>query len=101
MDLLETAANYQLAFTLPGPAGATPFQCQDPYTASSTTGDDGNDGDTLDTLLNLGMGLSLVLNSLNRSLGQDDAYPFALSTPVLDKLRFVHGVVRRKGREQS
>jgi hypothetical protein len=37
--------------------------------------------------------LTLLLNSLNRSLGQDDAYPFALSSRALDKLRFVHKVI--------
>jgi hypothetical protein len=34
-----------------------------------------------------------VLNNLNRGMGLQDAYPFVLSTPVLDKLRFVHEVV--------
>jgi hypothetical protein len=34
-----------------------------------------------------------VLNNLNRGLGLPDAYPFVLSTPVLDKLRFVHDIV--------
>jgi len=37
--------------------------------------------------------LTYVLNSLNRSVGMPDAYPFTLSTPVIDKLRFVHDVV--------
>jgi hypothetical protein len=35
-----------------------------------------------------------VLNSLNRSIGMPDSYPFKLSTPVLEKLEFVHKVVR-------
>jgi hypothetical protein len=38
--------------------------------------------------------LTYVLNNLNRCMGQPDAYPFVLSPPVLDKLRFVHEVVR-------
>ena len=38
--------------------------------------------------------LTYVLNNLNRSMGQPDAYPFVLSTPALKKLRFVHEVVR-------
>lgn len=37
--------------------------------------------------------LTYVLNSLNRSVGMPDSYPFTLSTPVLDKLRFVDKVV--------
>lgn len=92
MDLLETAANYRLMFTLNGLTGPTTVECQDPY----ALGDDSASPDALSALLNQGMGVSLVLNSLNRSLGQDDAYPFALSTPVLEKLGFVHGVVGRK-----
>ena len=38
--------------------------------------------------------LTYVLNNLNRCMGLQDAYPFVLPTPVLSKLRFVHGVVR-------
>jgi hypothetical protein len=37
--------------------------------------------------------LTYVLNNLNRGMGLQDAYPFVLSTPALDKLRFVHKVV--------
>jgi hypothetical protein len=35
-----------------------------------------------------------VLNSLSRSIGMPDSYPFTLSTPVLEKLGFIHKVVR-------
>lgn len=38
--------------------------------------------------------LAYVLNSLNRSVGMPDPYPFTLSTPAIDKLRFVHDVVQ-------
>ena len=38
--------------------------------------------------------LTYVLNSLNRSIGMPDSYPFKLSTPVLEKLEFVHKVVK-------
>jgi hypothetical protein len=37
--------------------------------------------------------LTYVLNSLNRSVGTPDSYPFKLPTPVQEKLRFVHKVV--------
>jgi len=37
--------------------------------------------------------LTCVLNNLNRSMGMQDAYPFALSEPALAKLRFVHELV--------
>ena len=35
----------------------------------------------------------LYLNNLNRSMGLADAYPFVLSTPAIDKLRFVHDTI--------
>jgi hypothetical protein len=38
--------------------------------------------------------LTFALNSLNRSLGMPDAYPFTLAAPVVEKLRFVHDVVQ-------
>jgi hypothetical protein len=47
-----------------------------------------------DELLSQWFALTYVLNSLNRSVGMPDAYPFMLSTPVINKLRFVHDVTR-------
>ena len=38
--------------------------------------------------------LTYVLNNLNRSMGLQDAYPFVLPAPVIDKLRFVHKVIQ-------
>ena len=40
------------------------------------------------------MPLTVALNSLNRSMGLPDLYPFVLSPATIDKLRFVHGLVR-------
>lgn len=37
--------------------------------------------------------LTLLLNSLNRSMGLEDAYPFVLSELALRKLRFVHDLI--------
>ena len=37
--------------------------------------------------------VTYVLNNLNRSLGQQDAYPFVLSDPAIEKLRFVHQAI--------
>lgn len=34
--------------------------------------------------------LSYALNAVNRSMGRDDLYPFALAPTVIDKLAFVH-----------
>jgi hypothetical protein len=37
--------------------------------------------------------VTYVLNNLNRVMGLADAYPFVLSPPAVDKLRFVHEVI--------
>jgi hypothetical protein len=37
--------------------------------------------------------VTYVLNNLNRSLGQQDAYPFVLSDATIEKLRFVHQAI--------
>lgn len=37
--------------------------------------------------------LAMVLNSLNRSMGLEDAYPFILAGKTLKKLRFVHDLI--------
>lgn len=45
-------------------------------------------------LISAWMELTVMLNSLNRSLGLRDAYPFELTDPVRDKLAWVHQVIR-------
>jgi hypothetical protein len=42
-----------------------------------------------DQLVDEWYSLSYVLNNLTRGLGLPDAYPFVLSAPVVEKLRFV------------
>jgi hypothetical protein len=53
----------------------------------------GSPGGSFDRLIDSWFPVTYVLNNLNRGLGLPDAYPFVLSTPVLEKLRFVHDVV--------
>jgi hypothetical protein len=50
-----------------------------------------------DDLLGGWVPLTLALNSLNRSMGLADLYPFVLSTTATDKVRFVHDVVSEAG----
>ncbi|HZR45605.1 MAG TPA: putative zinc-binding metallopeptidase [Candidatus Manganitrophaceae bacterium] len=49
---------------------------------------------SFDQLIDNWFPLTYVLNNLNRGLGLPDAYPFVLSTPAIDKLRFVHETIR-------
>ena len=37
------------------------------------------------------------MNSINRSMGRPDLYPFVLAPPVVAKLGFVHDLVRGAG----
>jgi hypothetical protein len=41
--------------------------------------------------------LTFALNSLNRSMGHEPAYPFVLAPPVIEKLDLVHRIVRHSG----
>jgi hypothetical protein len=84
VDLLETAASYRTRIVLPSAEGARPSKPADPF--------DGGQG-SFDEAIAQWVPVTLLLNSLNRSLGQDDAYPFALSEQALRKLRFVHDVI--------
>ena len=38
--------------------------------------------------------VTYALNELNRGLGLADPYPFVWSAPAIDKLRYVHEIVR-------
>ena len=73
VDTLETANAYALdSRELPGrPDPAAPFE----------------------SLLARWVPLTVILNALNRSMGQPDPYPFALGDGVRQKLAFVHRIV--------
>ncbi len=45
--------------------------------------------------------LTVMLNELNRSMGQDDSYPFVVPPPVIDKLRFVDGLMQQQKRTRA
>jgi hypothetical protein len=52
-----------------------------------------DDDQWFENLLSEWMTLAVVMNALNRSTGQSDAYPFVISEPVRAKLRFIHELV--------
>jgi hypothetical protein len=82
VDTLETAHDY--GFTIGGRTLRTPVAANDavkPRTAAPVGFED---------LLSDWAQLTLALNSLNRSMGLEDAYPFALTESASKKLRFVH-----------
>jgi hypothetical protein len=52
---------------------------------------------TFDDLVKKWVPLTCALNSLNRGMGLQDLYPFAIADAALVKLRFVHDVLRQTG----
>jgi hypothetical protein len=85
VDLLETASSYSTRLVVPGSETDEAEEVTNPFDTGA--------GD-FDQLVDQWIPLTLLLNSLNRSLGQDDAYPFALTSGALEKLRFVHDAIQ-------
>jgi hypothetical protein len=56
------------------------------------------DVDDFELLMKQWTHLTVALNALNRSMGLPDAYPFAISPRVKNKIEFVHGLVIDSGR---
>jgi hypothetical protein len=84
VDLLETAASYNTKLALPG-NGSEVEEVINPLETGLPD---------FQLLVDQWIPVTLLVNSLNRSLGQEDAYPFALSGGALEKLRFVHDMIR-------
>jgi hypothetical protein len=55
---------------------------------------DPHDTVNVETLVNAWAPLTFAVNSLNRSMGHHDLYPFIISPPVVTKLAFIHEIVR-------
>jgi hypothetical protein len=55
--------------------------------------------ESFDALLDNWIPLTYVVNSINRSMGVPDMYPFVMSIPAIDKLRFVHEVIGTRPRQ--
>jgi len=53
------------------------------------------------TLVTAWVALSSALNAFNRSMGLPDAYPFVLSPRVIEKLGFVHDLIRGSAASSS
>jgi hypothetical protein len=84
VDTLETARAYGLAIAPRAVSGAAI-----PSVATRRL-----HLDDFDDLIAAWFPLTNALNSLNRSMGIADLYPFVLSDSAIEKLRFVHNVER-------
>jgi hypothetical protein len=85
MDMMETAESFGLTLAPKHPAAWS-------MTANPRNGFDADV--SFDAVLENWFPLTLALNALNRGMGLHDVYPFALSGKAIEKLQFIHQVVR-------
>ncbi|WP_162417557.1 zinc-binding metallopeptidase family protein [Cyclobacterium roseum] len=86
---LETAFSFGLTINPKlenHPAGTSTLISEDPYLCADFS-----------KLLHQWIPLSLALNSLNRSMGLPDSYPFVISPVIANKMALVHKLVRKGG----
>ncbi len=84
-DALETAAHFGIEVDRQLPDGGV--QRSDPQFDPYEIGD-------FQPIMDHWLPLTFAINSLNRSMGQQDLYPFVLPQPAIDKLAYVHRVIR-------
>jgi hypothetical protein len=90
VDTIETAASFGVSLEPKHPAAKT-------MTANTKKVSSPNAG--FDRIITTWMALTYALNSLNRGMGLQDLYPFVLSPPAIEKLRFVHETIRAQSSE--
>lgn len=85
IDTLDTAASFGVAINpvVSDAPEVNSWVSFDPYHAAD-----------VEQLVDAWVPLTVALNSLNRSMGQPDLYPFALSPATIDKLGFIHMLLR-------
>jgi hypothetical protein len=85
VDALETARTFGLAigFASSDQTSKNSRAAFDPYCAGE-----------MEDLIAAWVPVTVALNGLNRSLGQPDLYPFVLSSAVIEKLNFIHHLIR-------
>ena len=81
VDGLETARAFGI-FPADLPAGAIHATEVDPYEATS-----------IDQIITAWVPLTVAINSINRSLGQPDLYPFVLTDAIVGKIDFVFRLI--------
>ncbi|NEX23150.1 hypothetical protein G3480_23105 [Thiorhodococcus mannitoliphagus] len=85
VDTLETSEHFGISVSRRMPDGSRQQACPDfdPYTIKD-----------FQPIIDTWIPLTFALNSINRSMGQPDHYPFVLSPPVIAKLEFIHDLIR-------
>ena len=56
---------------------------------------------SIDEIIDAWAPFVVAMNSVNRAMGRPDLYPFVLAPAVVEKLRFIHGLVRSASAESA
>jgi len=92
MDTLETASAYNIRVK-PGVAKTKDMQADidfDPYTEKN-----------FDKIIQQWLPLTYAMNSLNRSMGIGDVYPFVIAPAVVKKLGYIHNICIGQSRNNN
>jgi hypothetical protein len=82
IDTLETARDARIILE------DAPFRSDEPSLVPDLAA-----AESFDDLLSAWYPLTFALNNINRGVGYPDVYPFYLSPPVVEKLKFIHQVI--------
>jgi len=82
MDTLETAFSFGIRIQ--------PDMVQDTKKIQASIQQDPYDMTDFGQIIKWWLPLTFAVNSLNRSMGHSDFYPFVISAPVVEKLQFIH-----------
>jgi len=80
VDTLETAQSFGM-------------KVRSPNEKEATVDFDPHNAQTIDRLIEAWLPLCFAVNSLNRSMGQTDLYPFVLAPATIVKLGYVHELI--------
>jgi hypothetical protein len=85
-DTLETAYSFGLSVDPRGMRTAATLSAEikaDPYQVHD-----------METIIQLWLPLTFAMNSLNRSMGLQDLYPFVIPPTVIEKMKFIHRTIK-------
>lgn len=86
IDALDTASHFNMEVSRPTSGQQVELHQFDPY----------HQGVTINDIIEHWLPMTYALNSINRSMGLNDFYPFVLAPAVIKKLGFVHKVISRQ-----
>jgi hypothetical protein len=87
MDTLETAFSFGIRIQ--------PDMVQDTKRIQASIQQDPYDMSDFGQIIKWWLPLTFAVNSLNRSMGHSDFYPFVISEPIVEKLQFIHELCLR------